>query len=178
MSDDTPPVPVPPPLGSVSSSAPSDAPAGGLDFSAIPEVSVPPSSNLILGIIGGLAAAVIGAIIWAAIAVVANLEVGYVAVGLAFLVGLAIRNLGRGQDIVYGVAGAVCSFLGIALGKVFTLIWVVADQEQVSVLDVFTHLDWGKAFQVIGDNLGPVDFLFGIFALCLGFKYSIRPPSQ
>lgn len=143
-------------------------------FAAAPTEPPAPSSNLPLAIIGGALAAIVGAVVWAAITIITNFEVGYVAVGLAFLVGLAVRNLGRGDSQVYGVVGAICSLAGIALGKIFTLIWFVADKNSVSVFAAISHIDWGKAIQVIGENLGPIDFVFGFFAIVLGFKYSMR----
>ncbi len=186
MSDTTPPPnplsSTPPPLSTANPPPAEGAMAGGLSAGGFAAAATPAhlsqpavlSSNLVLGIVGGAIAAVVGAVIWAAITVTTNLEIGYAAVGLAFLVGVAVRNLGRGYTQVYGVVGAVCSLLGIVLGKVFTVIWIVADKDQVSVFSLLGQIDWSKLFGVIGDTLGPIDFVFGVIALMLGFKYSIR----
>ncbi|MEZ6096102.1 MAG: hypothetical protein R3C03_18070 [Pirellulaceae bacterium] len=45
-------------------------------------------------IFAGLAAGLMGAAIWAAIAYFANVEIGYVAVGIGFLVGFVIAQTG------------------------------------------------------------------------------------
>ena len=184
MSDDPPPSS---PLGSAPPAPPSRPPyaseilaaqsamADAADpVAAAPEDIAPKASHLILSFFGGLGAAIVGAIIWAAIAIITTLEVGYVAVGLAFLVGFTVRYLGKGNTKAYGVIGALCSLFGIFLGKVFIVLWFVSDKESVSMLTVATHVNWGVLLSVIGDNLGPIDYFFGAFALYLGFKYSIR----
>src|SRR5690606_41520791 len=43
--------------------------------------------NMPLALLAGVAAAVIGAVLWAVITVATNLQIGYIAVGLRFLVG-------------------------------------------------------------------------------------------
>jgi len=127
-----------------------------------------------LAVAGGLAAALLGAVIWAAITVITNMEVGYVVVGIAFMVGWAVKTFGRGSETAYGIVGALCTIFGIVAGKVFTLVWLVASANSLPIIDVVSKMDWSKAANVIGTNLGPIDFIFAALALSLGFKYSKR----
>ncbi len=184
MSDEAPP---PSPLGNLPPPLPPRVPYASellAERSALADTAIPPaiepkrsmalSPHLLLSILGGLAAAVVGALVWAAIAIITNLEVGYVAVGLAFLVSLAVRYLGNGGTVIYGFIGALCSLFGILLGKVFILLWFVSKDKEVSLMTVVTHVDWGALLSAIMSNLGPIDYFFAAFALYLGFKYSIR----
>ena len=53
------------------------------------------NQNLLFGIIGGVVAAGIGASIWALINVAANYQIGWMAVGVGFLVGYAVRIVAK-----------------------------------------------------------------------------------
>ena len=63
------------------------------------------NQNLIGGIFGGLVASLIGAAIWAGITVATDYQISWMAVGVGFLVGFAVRFLGKGIDLIYGVIG-------------------------------------------------------------------------
>src|SRR5271163_1434415 len=73
--------------------------------------------NLFLGILAGVVAAVIGAGIWMGITVATGYQVGYVALGIGALVGLASRYAGNGTSVVYGILGAILTFLSCLTGE-------------------------------------------------------------
>src|SRR5215472_894450 len=87
--------------------------------------------NLAGGALAGLAAALIGAAIWAGITFATNYQIGWMAVGVGFLVGYAIRTIGRGIDRVYGYLGAGLSLLGCAVGNLLTVCAVVSQQQNM-----------------------------------------------
>jgi len=70
--------------------------------------------NLVLAALAGGVAALLGACIWAAVTVTTNYQIGWMAVGVGFLVGYAVRSFGKGIDKSFGnrrrrlVAGRVC----------------------------------------------------------------------
>src|SRR5690606_40980371 len=72
--------------------------------------------NLPLALLAGVAAAVLGAVLWAIITVATNLQIGYMAVGLGFLVGYTVRFAGKGLDKVFGILGSALSLGGCLLG--------------------------------------------------------------
>ena len=59
------------------------------------EADLFPEKKLLLGGLAGLAAAIIGAIIWAVVTVTAKYQIGWMAVGVGVLVGFALR-IGKG----------------------------------------------------------------------------------
>jgi hypothetical protein len=54
-------------------------------------------SKLLLGILGALTGAVLGAVAWAAITASANFQIGYMAVGVGILAGYGMRLLSAGS---------------------------------------------------------------------------------
>ena len=75
-----------------------------------------PTPNLALGIIGGIVAAAVGAAAWAAITMMTGYHLGLVAIALGFLVGFAVRKLGNGASLPFGIVGAVLAAVGCASG--------------------------------------------------------------
>lgn len=84
------------------------------------------SGSLFSGAIGGLLAAVVCGALWALIVRLTDYEIGYMALGLGFVVGVAVvlfarGRRGRGLQIV--AAGA--SVFGIIVAKYFIFVYVL-----------------------------------------------------
>ena len=92
------------------------------------EQAAPAASNLPLGALAGLGAAIAGAAIWAAITAATEYQIGWMAIGVGFLVGFAVRVVGKGSEASFGVVGAVLALLGCLLGNLLTLAWFAAQQ--------------------------------------------------
>jgi len=130
--------------------------------------------NLVVGSMAGLIAAVSGAAVWAGVTVVTEYQIGWMAVGLGFLVGIAIRAMGRGIDQVFGVVGAVMALVGCVLGNVFTIVWYISAQTGSSLLSVLTQLDMELVIDLITETFQVMDILFYGLALYFGYKYAFR----
>ena len=59
--------------------------------------------NLPVGAIAGALAAVGGAGIWALVTVMTEYQIGWMAIGIGFLVGISMRFSGKGIDPVFGI---------------------------------------------------------------------------
>ena len=130
--------------------------------------------NLVVGGMAGLIAAVAGAAVWAGVTVVTEYQIGWMAVGLGFLVGIAIRTMGRGIDQVFGVVGAVMALVGCVLGNVFTIAWYISAQTGSSLMSVLTQLDMELVIDLITETFQVMDILFYGLALYFGYKYAFR----
>ena len=124
--------------------------------------------------LAGLAAAALGAGIWAAVTVVSGYQIGWMAVGIGFLVGYAVRAVGKGIDPVFSIAGAALSLLGCAIGNLLAVCGFVAQQEGMAFLEVLARLDVQLASQLMVASFNPMDLLFYAIAVYEGFKLSPR----
>jgi len=127
------------------------------------------------GIVAGLVAALAGAALWAVITVTTNYQIGWMAVGIGYLVGLAVRKFGRGETKVFGVAGALIALLGCLLGNALSIIGFVSQQENIGFFTILVGLNYGIMPQVMIESFNPMDALFYGLALYEGFKFSIKP---
>jgi hypothetical protein len=132
--------------------------------------------NLPLGILGGLGAAIVGAIIWALITVATDYQIGWMAVGVGFLVGLAIRQFGQGIDTAFGIAGGVLALLGCLAGNLFTIAIFASRQEGVSLFLVLFSLiiSPGLVLELMTETFTLIDLLFYGLAIYAGYKNSFR----
>jgi hypothetical protein len=139
---------------------------------------VAPSANLFGGILAGLLAAVIGAVVWAAVTCTTKYQIGWMAVGVGFLVGFAVRKFGRGGTPLYGGIGAVLALFGCLLGNYFTIIGFVAAEAQIGVFEALTRLPLSSVPEIMGEAFSVMDLLFYGIAVFEGYKFGSQPPSN
>ena len=73
--------------------------------------------KLLLGGFAGLAAAIIGAIVWAAVTVTAKYQIGFMAIGVGALVSFALRIANGGKT--FGILGAFLALFGCTWETIF-----------------------------------------------------------
>ena len=130
--------------------------------------------NLALGGIGGFVAAVLGAGVWAGITVATGYQIGFMSIGVGFLVGFAVRTLGKGITSTFGVVGATFSLLGCSLGNLLAVTAMVASEQGVSFLDAVVQLNAGLIQELMIAFFNPMDLLFYGIALYYGYKLAFR----
>jgi hypothetical protein len=146
------------------------------------ETTITPSQDaipgrFIPGVLAGLVAALAGAVIWAVITVTTEHQIGFMAIGVGFLVGYAVRTVGRGSGKEYGIAGALLALLGCVLGNLFSACGFIAQQNSLSVWAVISSLGLADMVNIIGATFEGMDLLFYAIAIYEGFKLSILRPS-
>src|SRR4030095_8695033 len=63
--------------------------------------------NLVMAAVAGAAAALFGGWGWGGIPVTTNFQIGWMAVGVGFLVGYAVKIFGKGIDRSFGFDGGI-----------------------------------------------------------------------
>ena len=130
--------------------------------------------NLPMAVLGGLVAALAGAIIWAIITAATDYQIGWMAVGVGFLVGFSVRFTGKGVDKIYGVIGAVFALLGCLAGNFFTVVYFVSVQESISFFDLLLGVDFNMIVNIMTDTFQVMDILFYGIAIYEGYRFSIK----
>lgn len=130
--------------------------------------------NLHLGFIAGLSAALVGAAIWAVITVSTGYQIGYMAIGLGFLVGFAVKETGKGIDKIFGVMGAVLSLFGCLLGNFLSTIGFFANSEGVGYFETLASIDYSYLPEIMMETFSLMDLLFYGIAIYQGYKLSFR----
>jgi len=128
--------------------------------------------NLSAAVVAGTVAAVVGAGLWAVTTVITGYQIGWMAVGIGFLVGYAIRIVGKGIDQSFAIAGATLALFGCMLGNLLTVCYFVAENEGVAVLDLLPQLDFAIVSELLIATFSPMDLLFYGIAVYEGFTLS------
>ena len=136
--------------------------------------------NIVAGLSGGLVAAVVGAGIWAAITVMTGYQIGWMAVGVGFLVGYAVRTMGKGIIGTFGFIGAGCALIGCLLGNVLSTAGFISMQEAIPFMDVVLSVLSQPAFMIdiLIATFSPIDLLFYGIAIYQGYKFSFREVTE
>ncbi len=132
--------------------------------------------------VGAVAAALAGALVWALITMATSYHAGWMAIGVGFLVGGAVRTMGRGKDKSFGYLGAAVSVFGFLLGNLLSVCALVASQESLAPLSVLTYIS-RKPAMIPGAMIGAFHFLDPLFwglGVYAAYRLSFRriPPAE
>lgn len=134
--------------------------------------------NLLLAILAGLLAAAAGAAVWAIVTATTKYQIGWMAVGIGYITGVAVRVGGKGVDKIYGYTGAVLALLGCLAGNLFSICFLIAEAQKAPVLDIVTQLTPVRIGQVMFATFQPMDLLFYGIAIYEGYRFSFRQLTQ
>lgn len=142
------------------------------------EYEVLRQQRLVLGATGGFIAALVGALIWAGITYASGYEIGWIAVGIGFLVGITVKVLGRGVTSTFGIVGGGMALLSVVLGKALAIVALVAFELQTDWLSVMTAVGPAGMLAIFQETFSPIDLLFYGIAIWEGFKLSVNDKAE
>lgn len=138
-------------------------PADGNPFAqqapvAAPQPPAPGRGNVALGLAAAVVAAVVAAALYGMIIGFTEHEIGWAAIGVGFVIGLAAGRLG-GRNAVLAVAAALLALGSVYLGQLVGEAMIGADQLDLGFSEVFF-----QHFGVVQDawkaEADPLTFLF------------------
>jgi len=137
--------------------------------------------KLIPGIVSGLVVGLVGALLWAAISVLTQYQIGYMAIAIGAGVGFAIRKMGKGIDQIFGISGAVISLLSVLLGNFLSIIGFFANYTGLGYIETLSNFnyilaisEYNSVFELMKASFQPMDLLFYALAIYAGYKFSFR----
>jgi len=162
------------------SQAETNAPAPRIDQMKLQMLNqqIRDNQNLSLAVLGGAVAALVGAAVWAGVTVATNWQIGFMAIGIGFLVGYVVRRTGQGVDQSFGIVGAVLSLAGCVIGNYLTVCAQIADFESVEFFDVLMAVDIQMAIDLMIKSFDFMDLMFYGLAAYYGYKNSFRTMTE
>jgi hypothetical protein len=129
------------------------------------------SGTVLTAALAGLAAAVVGGIVWALIVRWTEYEIGFVAWGIGFLVGTAVVFGAReARGIPLQVLAVVLALVGIVIGKYLSFVWVIQDELPGLNLPVFSTDTMDIWWDARSDIWGGWDLLWVGLAVVTAFR--------
>lgn len=143
------------------------------ELSAALEVELRKRQDLPNALVGGLTAAIVGAVLWAVITVATKYQIGYMAIGVGLLAGFSVRYFGCGIDLHFRIVGAFFALLGCALGNLLSQVGFIAAAESLGYYETITLLNFDIIRNIYADSFSAMDVFFYGIAVYEGFKFSV-----
>ncbi len=134
--------------------------------------------NLGLAIIGGGVGGLLGAIIWSAVTYFTEYQIGWMAVGVGFLVGYGVSKLGKGLDKVFGIIGGAIALVSVVLGNFLASIGFLAKAFEIGYFEALLNFNYVFTLELLIETFTPMDLLFYAIAIYGGYKFSFRRISR
>ena len=132
-------------------------------------------ANLLMGLIGGGVAMLVSAIIWGLNTYFTEYQIGWMAIGVGFLVGIAVKFFGRGKTPLFGISSAILALIGCALGNLFFYSGVIAREQGASFFEVFFFflVTPAATLELFGLAFQFMDVLFYGLAAWVGYSTAV-----
>lgn len=153
-----------------------NVPIHGIDD--LPEQLPVAPSNMTLGIIGGVVAAIVGAAVWAAITFYTEKQYGIIAIGVGALVGFVVRYLGKGRTIQFGIIGATLALVACILGDYLSTVAFYAQFDDAGFFETLAAIDQQYFFEIAFEGFDAISAVFYALAVYEGYKFSIIKDQQ
>ncbi|MEU6770941.1 hypothetical protein [Streptomyces sp. NPDC046759] len=135
---------------------------------APPAPPAPGRNNVVLGVVAAVVAAVAAAALYGLVIGATKHEIGYAAVGVGFVVGLAAGKAG-GRNPALPVVSAILALGAVYLGQLVGEAMIITKQLPVSFNEVFfQHLDVVQ--EVWKKDADPLTFVFFAIAAFAAFS--------
>lgn len=140
---------------------------------AIEQLDEQPS--LLMGLIGGMIAMLVGAIVWGAVTYFTEYQIGWMAIGVGFLVGIAVKFFGKGKSMIFGASSAILALIGCLLGNLLFYSGIIAKEESAAFLEVFFFFLFSpiSAVELFTLAFDFMDILFYGLAAYAGFSTAL-----
>ncbi|MEV6112269.1 hypothetical protein AB0L59_07010 [Streptomyces sp. NPDC052109] len=133
-----------------------------------PAPPAPGRNNVVLGVVAAVVAAVAAAALYGVVIGATKHEIGYAAVGVGFVVGLAAGKAG-GRNPALPVVSAILALGSVYVGQLVGEAMIGADQLHVSFGELFfQHIDVVQ--KVWKEDADPLTFLFFAIAAFAAFS--------
>lgn len=139
--------------------------------------------TILRGFVGGIIGALIGGAIWAAIVVLTDYEVGFMAWGLGLLCGWAtVLASGRRKGLPLQIAAGVASVVGLVLARYYVVMYMLskfifekapnppADLWLLPLRGIGSATSWSLFFEVSRDTASAFDLLWVVLAVLTAWR--------
>ncbi|MGW1002313.1 hypothetical protein [Streptomyces sp. NPDC002520] len=137
-------------------------------FAAPPAPPAPVRNNLALGLVAAFAAALVVGALYGVIIGLTEHEIGWAAVGVGFVIGVAAGKAG-GRNPAVAIASILLALAAVYLGQLVGEAMMIADLLHVGFSEMFFD-HFGVVQEAWKKDAGPLTFLFFAIAAYAAFS--------
>lgn len=141
------------------------------------------NSNLFLGIVLSLIAALASAYAWGKTTMLLDKYVeqhhyAYMAIVVGLTTGLFMRWGGRGRTPLFGIVAVLIAILGCFVGNILAAVEPIVESFQLSYYETFTTFDIKHLWGFLKDRFQYLDIAFYAVSILLAFTVAYRKPKK
>lgn len=125
-------------------------------------------------IIASIFAAVGGALLWVAVTLWSGYQISWMAVGVGWIVGVAVRYAGYGVHWHFGLVSVLGTVLGCVLGNILIAVTLMSGASLQVAANLVPHLAVADVALAISESFHRTDIAFYVGALYAGWYYAFR----
>lgn len=133
-----------------------------------------------MAILGGFIGAALGAVLWAAVVIISNYQVGYVAIAVGFFAGQGVAiAVSRRQAFFLQIISVIWAGLGCILGNLVIMIYFIVQnvRKDGGEIEYFDSRLWLVALEILPEMFkDPFNYLW--IALAMYFSWRVSAPTQ
>lgn len=141
--------------------------------------------SVVGAVIAGFVVALVCAVLWGVISVVTGYQIGWIAIGVGFAVGITVQLVGKGQSASYGIIGGILALISVVMGNYFSIAGYLSKHSaevlggEISAFSALRIMisNPDLSISLMKATFSPMDVLFYVLALYMGFKCSYRDPN-
>ncbi len=127
------------------------------DLSGGPDTDL---QSLLFGFLRGIFVALIGGWVWAQVTLASEMQFGFIAIFVGLLAGLGVRFFGDPESLLLALVAAVCGFTGILFGNFLSIVGLLAEELDLSMIQVWNDFGFDGLYKLLGTYTTPIDFAF------------------
>jgi|WetSurMetagenome_2_1015567.scaffolds.fasta_scaffold568469_1 hypothetical protein len=131
------------------------------------------SQKMTLGILGGIAGAIIGNMVWIGI-FLAGYKIDFLALCVGFFIGYSVRFLGKAVEPKFGYVAGGIAFFNTLIAYFIIACLLFSKVNHISFFAVFTHMNLTTAMFLLKGVVGFLEVLFIGGATGLAYFYSFK----
>jgi hypothetical protein len=130
--------------------------------------------NLFGAIIAGFTAAILAAILWAIFTVTFMVQFRVMAILVGLFVGFAMRRIGKGIDLIFGISGAALSLFGCLLGNFFSIMVFASSYHKLGFFETMVLFNYDKLIDAMIQTFDFRQIIAYLIATVVGFGLAKR----
>src|SRR5262245_50320123 len=91
-------------------------------------------------VLAGMTTAILGGLLWACVMGLLHRRLGFLALGIGFAVGSAVRHFGRGRTEIFGVIAMFSSVAGCLIGDIAGGLVLLSEAQHLDLGYVLRHM--------------------------------------
>jgi hypothetical protein len=130
--------------------------------------------NMLMGVLGGVGAAIIGNALWVLL-IQMGTKIDFLVLAVGFFIGFGVKYFGKGLNPKFGYAAGAITLVSVIITYFLISCSLFAKHENISFLAVFSHMNATTAFWLLRGIMKGLDLLFCLGAIGIAYYFSFKP---